>query len=260
MDNPGGSVINLTESQYKILIDLAYRESGINLKGKHRLIETRLYQRLNRIGMMSVDEYLRLLRSNPTELASFIDAIATTHTFFFRESGAFKYLQKDTAAAIWCAACSSGEEPYSVVIDCLEKGFTPSVLATDLSGNMLKQAREAVYPIEKTDKMDARLLTAYFRISGIDDCRTVHVSDKVRKHVTFNRHNLISDPMPIRRFDIIFCRNVMIYFDPPTRVTLLEKLYDVLKPNGFLIIGGAESLSFIKHPYKFIEPSVYRKS
>ena len=259
MDTSGGSVIKLTESQYNILIELAYRESGINLKGKHRLIETRLYQRLNRIGMMPVEDYLRLLRSNPTELASFIDAIATTHTFFFRENGSFKYLQKDTAATIWCAACSSGEEPYSVVIDCLEKGFAPWVLATDISGNMLKQAKEAVYSIEKTDKMEARLLSAYFRISGDDDRRTVHVSDRVKKHVTFNRHNLISDPMPVRRFDIIFCRNVMIYFDPPTRVTLLGKLYEVLKPNGYLIIGGAESLSFIKHPFKFIEPSVYQK-
>lgn len=260
MDNSGKPVIKLTESQYTILIDLAYRESGINLKGKHRLIETRLYQRLVRIGMKSIDEYFRLLRTNPTELASFIDAIATTHTFFFRESGPFKYLQPDTAAAIWCAACSSGEEPYSVVIDCLEKGFTPSVLATDISGNMLEQAKEAVYPFEKTDKMNGRLLSTYFRISGNDDCKTVQVSDRVRKHVTFNRHNLISDPMPIRRFDIIFCRNVMIYFDPPTRVTLLGKLYEVLKPNGYLIIGGAESLSFIKHPFKFIEPSVYQKA
>ncbi len=260
MDNPGDSVIKLTESQYNILIGLAYRESGINLKGKHRLIETRLYQRLTKIGMMPVSDYLGLLRSDPTELASFIDAIATTHTFFFRENGSFKYLQKNTAANIWCAACSSGEEPYSVVIDCLEKGFAPSVLATDLSGNMLKQAKEAVYPIGKTDKMDSRLVTAYFKISGDEDRKTVHVSEKVRKHVTFNHHNLITDAMPIGRFDIVFCRNVMIYFDPPTRQKVLEKIYGVLKPNGYLIIGGAESLSFLTHSFKFVEPSVYLKT
>lgn len=259
LDNSGDSIIKLTESQYNILIDLAYRESGINLKGKHRLIETRLYQRLNQIGMMPVSDYLALLRSNPTELASFIDAIATTHTFFFRESGPFKYLQKETAASIWCAACSSGEEPYSVVIDCLEKGFTPSILATDLSGNMLKQAKEGVYPIEKTDKMNPRLVAAYFTIREEEDRKNVHVGDMVRKHTTFQRHNLITDPVPVKRFDMIFCRNVMIYFDPPTREKVLEKLHGALKPDGYLIIGGAESLSFLRHSYTFVEPSVYQK-
>ena len=139
----GTTAMDLTEDQYNTLIDLAYKESGINLKGKHRLIETRLYQRFSRIGMTSVDEYFQLLESNSTELASFIDAIATTHTFFFRENATFKYLQKGVAASIWCAGCSSGEEPYSIVIDCLEKGFAPVVLATDLSGIMLELAENA---------------------------------------------------------------------------------------------------------------------
>ena len=252
--------MELTEAQYNILIDLAYKASGINLKGKHRLIETRLYQRFNRIGMTSVEEYFQLLESNSTELASFIDAIATTHTFFFREKATFKYLQKGVAASIWCAGCSSGEEPYSIVIDCLEKGFAPVVLATDISGNMLEQAEKGVYPIEKTDKMDARLISEYFRLTESPRGRkTVRIKPRVKQHVTFDHLNLITEAVPERKFDIIFCRNVMIYFVPPTKEKVLDKLYDVLKPTGFLIIGGAENISFVKHRYKFIEPSVYQK-
>ncbi len=252
--------VALTEDQYDILIDLAYKESGINLKGKHRLIETRLYQRFCRIGMTSVEEYFRLLRTNSTELASFIDAIATTHTFFFRERAAFKYLQKGVAASIWCAGCSSGEEPYSVVIDCLEKGFAPDVMATDLSGNMLEHAEKGVYLVEKTDKMDDRLVEKYFRPTAHPEQRTVRIRPRVKEHVTFDRLNLITDAVPERKFDIVFCRNVMIYFDPPTKEKVLEKIHEALKPSGFLIIGGAESLSFVKHPFKFIEPSIYQKA
>lgn len=260
LETTGSTSMKLTEAQFAILIDLAHKESGINLKGKHRLIETRLFQRFRQIGLTSVNEYFRLLRSDPTELASFIDAIATTHTFFFRESGPFKYFRKGIAASIWCAACSSGEEPYSVVIDCLEKGFAPMVLATDLSRNMLAQAKKGVYPLEKTKQLDERMLARYFRVTEEAGRESVCVRDEVRKQVIFNRFNLVADPMPGRKFDIILCRNVMIYFDLATREQLLEKLYGALKANGFLIIGGGESLSFLNHRYKFIEPSVYQKA
>lgn len=256
----GSASVELTERQYGLLIDLAYKESGINLKGKHRLIESRLYQRFCRIGLTSVDDYFRLLRSDPGELSSFIDAIATTHTFFFRENQPFKYLQKDVAATIWCAACSSGEEPYSVVIDCLEKGFAPMVLATDLSNNMLAQAKAGVYPLEKTQKMERYLLAKYFQRIQDGNQKAVYVKDEVKKHVTFDRLNLITDPVPQKKFDIIFCRNVLIYFDPPTKEKVLEKLYDALRNKGILIIGGAESLSFMNHRYQFLEPSVYQKA
>lgn len=259
METTGIRSMELTEKQFAMVIDLAYKESGINLKGKHRLIENRLFQRFRRIGLKSADDYFLLLKSDPTELASFIDAIATTHTFFFRESRPFKYLQKGLAANIWCAACSSGEEPYSVVIECLEKGFAPYVLATDLSGNMLEQAEKGVYAAEKTRKMDRRLLTKYFWITETADERIACVKDEVKKQVTFDRLNLITDAVPERKFDVILCRNVMIYFDIPTREKILEKLYYALKANGFLIVGGAESLSFLNHRYRFIEPSVYQK-
>ncbi|MEW6079364.1 MAG: protein-glutamate O-methyltransferase CheR [Thermodesulfobacteriota bacterium] len=251
--------MKLNEAQYALLIDLAYREAGINLKGKHRLIETRLFQRFRQLGLTSVDDYFRRLRSDPAERSSFIDAIATTHTFFFRESGTFKYLRKGSAASIWCAACSSGEEPYSVAMDCLEKGFAPQVLATDLSRNMLDLAQKGVYPPDKIKKMDERMLAKYFRISGEGPLRTVSVREEVRRQVTFKAFNLVTDDMPGRRFDVIFCRNVMIYFDLPTRKKVLDKLHESLKQKGYLIVGGAESLSFLDHPYRFIEPSVYQK-
>jgi len=251
--------MKLTESQLAVLIDLAYKESGINLKGKQRLIESRLYQRFTHIGLTSVNEYFRLLRSDPTELASFIDAISTTHTFFFREIKSFKYVVKGKTGSIWCAACSSGEEPYSVVIECLEKGFAPFVLATDLSQNMLAQAEKGVYSIEKTKNMDESLLAKYFRVTGDPEQRSVRIRDEVKKHVVFDRFNLVTDAVPERKFDMVFCRNVMIYFDQATKEKVLEKIYYALRANGLLIIGGAESLSFLNHRFQFVEPSVYRK-
>jgi len=251
--------MNLTEKQFKKFGDLAYQKCGINLReGKQQLLKARLAKRLRGTGIHSVDEYLKILDRDNQELINFLDAISTNHTFFFRESHHFECLENGRSN-IWCAACSSGEEPYSVVIDCLEKGFSPTILATDISTNVLRLGEEGIYPVERAKNMTSTILRKYFQKGHGKWDGYIRVKDRTRKMVTFKRFNLISDPPPQRDFDIIFCRNVFMYFDRVTEEKVIEKLYSALKWNGYFIIGGAESLSNIKHPYEYVKPSIYKK-
>jgi len=222
------------------------------------LLQSRLARRLRNTGIDSIDEYLNVLKSDNQELISFLDAISTNHTFFFRESQHFECLN-NTHRSIWCAACSSGEEPYSVAIHCMENGFRPTILATDISTDVLQIGKKAVYPVERARNVAPHILRKYFQKGYGKSDGHIRVRDEVKRMVTFRRFNLVSDPPPNQEFDVILCRNVMIYFDNTVREKVINKLYSVLKPNGYFIIGGAESLNNVKHPYKYIRPSIYRK-
>jgi chemotaxis protein methyltransferase CheR len=251
--------MNLTEKQFERFSGLVYQECGINLHdGKRQLVQARLSKRLRKTGITSVDEYLKVLETDQTELIHFLDAISTNHTFFFRESRHFEVLES-SHLNIWCAACSSGEEPYSVAIDCLEKGFSPSILATDISTHVLSIARTAIYPMEKARTMPNRVLRNYFQKGRGKWEGFIRVKEKIRRMVTLKRFNLISDLPPSGEFDVIFCRNVLIYFDNQVKEKVINRLYQLLKWNGYLIVGGAESLNSIRHRYKYIRPSIYWK-
>ncbi len=251
--------MGLSERQFKELRELVYHECGINLhNGKRQLLQARLSKRLRRTGIKSVQEYLDVLEKDQEELIHFLDAVSTNHTLFFRESQHFQVLHS-SHRNIWCAACSSGEEPYSVAIDCLEKGFRPSILATDISTNVLDMARRGVYPREKTRMMPTHLLRKYFQKGQGQWEDFIRVKAGVRKMVTFGRFNLVSGPLPSRKFDVIFCRNVLIYFDSRVKERVINRLYGLLKGNGYLIIGGAESLSSLRHRFQYMKPSIYRK-
>lgn len=251
--------MKITTRQFKRFSDLVYHECGINLHdGKQQLLHARLSKRLRSTGINSIDEYLRVLESDDQELISFLDAISTNHTFFFRESQHFECLNNDHRN-IWCAASSSGEEPYSVAIHCLEKGFSPTILATDISTNVLQIGERAVYPVERARNVAPHILRKYFQKGHGKWDRYIRVKNELRRMVTFERFNLLSDPPPNQKFDVVFCRNVMIYFDNTVREKVINMLYSVLKPNGYFIIGGAESLNNLKHRYKYIRPSIYKK-
>ncbi len=251
--------MKITGKQFKKFSQLIYDQCGINLhEGKQQLLKTRLAKRLRRTGINSIDEYLKVLEIDDQELILFLDAISTNHTFFFRESGHFKYLQKKHLN-IWCAASSSGEEPYSVAIDCLEKGFTPTILATDISTNVLQLGQRGVYPVERAKNVAQPLLGRYFQKGTGKWDGHIKVKNNLKRMVTFNRFNLISDQLPSKEFDVIFCRNVLIYFDNIVKTDVINKLFNALKWNGYFIIGGAESLSSLKHGYTYIEPSIYMK-
>ena len=251
--------MNITEKQFNQFSNLVYQECGINLHdGKQQLLQARVSKRLRATGIKSIGEYLTRINEDAAELVDFIDAISTNHTYFFREKHHFTYLD-ETHKQIWCAASSSGEEPYSIAIHCLEKGFRPSIQATDISTNVLKKGRAGIFPTERAKSLAASTLKNYFQKGSGKWKGFIRVKDDIRKMVTFQRYNLVTDPVPAKEYDIIFCRNVLIYFDNPTKAKVVNKLYSALKGGGYLIIGGAESLNNIEHCYTYVSPSVYQK-
>jgi len=251
--------MKMTQNQFMLFRDLVYKSSGINLhEGKMALLQARLAKRLRVTGVDSVDEYLKLLARDGGEFIHFLDAISTNHTYFFRENSHFDYIQ-DHHERIWCAAASSGEEPYSLAIHCLEKGFKPRILATDISTAALQMAERGIYPVERAKNAPAGILKKYFQKGFGKWDGSIRVKEEVRRMVTFRRFNLVTDPPPSPLFDVILCRNVMIYFDRVIKSEVVKKLYKALKDNGYFIIGGSESLSSIEHDYKYIKPSIYRK-
>jgi len=251
-------VDKLSNRQFTKYCDLVYREAGINLtEEKRELLNARIAKRL-RTHEVGPDVYYGMIQSDPEELKLFLDAVSTNHTFFFRESKSFSYLDK-SRSEIWCAASSSGEEPYSLAIYCLDKGFRPSITATDISVTCLNKGNQGIYPVQSVANIPRHLLTAYFQKGHGIFSDHVKVKDQVRKMVDFQRFNLIKDTPKSKLYDIIFCRNVMIYFDNATKEKVVNKLVNVLRKDGYFIIGGAESLSGLNHPLKYIEPSVYMK-
>ncbi|MBU0986953.1 MAG: protein-glutamate O-methyltransferase CheR [Proteobacteria bacterium] len=251
--------MQLTETQFKKFSNLVYQSCGINLHdGKQQLLQARLSKRLRSTGISCLDEYLKLLGNNGQELQHFLDAISTNHTFFFRESHHFERLHEGHSN-IWCAASSSGEEPYSLAIYCLENGFRPTILATDISTKVLQIGEKGIYPVEKAQNVPSHILKKYFQKGQGKWNMHIRVKEELRSMVIFKRFNLLTDPPPLKEYDVIFCRNVLIYFDNIVKTKVVDKLYNVLKYQGYLIIGGAESLNNINHKYKYIHPSIYMK-
>lgn len=251
--------MDITIKQFKQFSDIVYQECGIYLHdGKQQLLQARVAKRLRTTGINSIPVYLECIEKDPQELVNFIDAISTNHTFFFRENHHFEYL-KDNHQNIWCAASSSGEEPYSIAIHCMEKGFKPSIYATDISTHVLRMGQRGVFPIERTKGVSTPMLKKYFKKGVGKWDGHIKVRDEIKKMVAFQRYNLVTDAVPAKEYDIIFCRNVLIYFDNTTKAKVINKLYNALKWDGFLIIGGAESLNNIKHQYTYVSPSIYCK-
>lgn len=258
--NSIGHRMNITAKEFKIFSEIVYQECGIDLHdGKQSLLQARLSKRLRSTGLNSIRKYLNLLKNDPQELVSFIDAISTNHTFFFRENHHFECLE-DIHQNIWCAASSSGEEPYSIAIHCMERGFRPSIHATDISTNMLRMGQRGVFPVERARGVSPAILKKYFQKGHGKWDGHIKVRDVIRNMVAFQRYNLVTDAVPSKEYDIIFCRNVLIYFDNTTKAKVVNKLYGALKWNGYLIIGGAESLNNLDHRYAYLNPSIYRKT
>jgi chemotaxis protein methyltransferase CheR len=258
-ESEGGSV-NITAAQFRKFSELVYHRSGIHLtESKQSLLQARLAKRLRALGLSSVDDYFRRLEKDEQEMVAFLDAVSTNHTYFFRESQNFECLHEGHLS-IWCAASSSGEEPYSLAVHCLERGFRPSILATDISTRMLAAGERGVYEAAKGKGIPPDLLKKYFQKGVGSWSGYIRVKEKVRRMVTFKRFNLLTDTAPEEGFDVIFCRNVLIYFDRSVKEEVINRLYRALKRSGYFIVGGAESLHNLRHPYRYVAPSVYMKS
>ncbi|MDH5509588.1 MAG: protein-glutamate O-methyltransferase CheR [Nitrospinota bacterium] len=270
-----GIVIN--DREFETFRELIYQESGIRLRdNKKDLLRQRLNKRIRALGLGTFSEYYKLVNEDRSrkELTELIDAVSTNVTSFFREIKHFEFLTEKAIPEIlnkkkngpfefrvWSAACSTGEEPYSMLFTLLEnEGLTSKwnikLLATDISTKVLQKAIKGSYPATKMDSLPGGLLNKYFDL--VDDDYVL--KQKFRAMVNFRWFNLITARFPFKhKFDIIFCRNVMIYFDKPTREELIRKFTGALAPGGYLCIGHSESLANTSHELKYVQPTIYQK-
>ncbi|MCO6437418.1 MAG: protein-glutamate O-methyltransferase [Phycisphaerae bacterium] len=274
---------DISKEQYERFRKLIYAESGINLGAeKAQLVRARLGKRLRQLNLSSYGEYYELVRSDKTgaELCNLLDAISTNTTHLFREKRHFDLLHELISRwwksgmkrrstdnfRIWSAGCSSGEEPHSIamtIADALEGNRRADVriLATDISTRMLKTAREAAYETHRLGTVPPAYCSNYFEKIHDGQGAKARLIQPLRDLITFGRFNLMAPTFPFKHgFDVIFCRNVMIYFDRPTQQGLVNRFAMHLRPGGHLFIGHSESLNGIEHPLAYVEPTVYRKS
>ena len=269
------SEYELKESEYRQLRDIVYDHAGIHLgDNKKELVHARLTKILRKRGIPDFRQYIQILDadSSDDELIMLLDAISTNVTHFFREQEHFNFLaeilpdlQKNKPIRVWSAGCSSGEEPYSLAITLKEYhektgGPEPAIIATDLSTKVLKKAVGAVYPMKAVDRLDQSLLRKYFLKGKGSAENFVKVKKDVTRLVTFERMNLMEPVRFSQEFDIIFCRNVMIYFDGITRTNVVRKYHEALNTGGYLFIGHSESLNGIEHDFSYVRPTIYRKT
>lgn len=271
----------LTDAQFEAISRLVKDLCGINLhQGKKELVKARLQKRLRVLDLPSFDEYIDHVRHDTAgdELIAMLDAISTNLTQFYREPQHFEHLASTVlpsliAAAetrgkrlrIWSAGCSSGEEAYTIAILLHENlpglaQWDARILATDLSTRVLARAREGVYDASRLANVPAGWTAKYFTAGSSRTDRRYRLKDDVRRLIAFARLNLM-EPWPMRGpFDVIFCRNVMIYFDKATQSRLIDRFWEILGAGGILYVGHSESLAGVKHRFDYVQPTVYRKT
>ena len=263
----------LTAGEFEQLRGLAYEKFGLDLRqGKEHLVAARLGKIIRENKLGSFQDFLHYVREDSTgqALISMINALTTNHTSFFRERAHFDFLKCVVLPALrgrqrldlWSAACSSGEEPYSIAFFLLEHaGWLPRIriLATDISTRALEQAAGGVYPAERLANVPAAMVRNFLLRGEGSAAGFYRVKPRVRELVEFRRANLIEPPPKIGPFPVIFCRNVMIYFDKPTQERVANGLAQCLEPGGWLLVGHAESLSGVRHELEYVQPAVYRK-
>jgi chemotaxis protein methyltransferase CheR len=268
------AAVELGAEHFRKISALVYQRAGINLKqGKEALVRARLMKRLRRLRMERVQDYLELIESDRggEEIAALIDVMTTNKTSFFREMDHFDFLRERVLPGLrgprlrfWSAACSSGEEPYSLAMllcECLPgiARMDVRILATDISLRMLDKARRAVYPAQAAAELPAPVYRRYLPAAPGGRGAEVQVAPEAAGLVHFAYLNLM-DPWPMRGpFQVIFCRNVMIYFDRDTQQRLVNRFWDYLGEGGFLFVGHSEGLSAIKHRFRYVRPAVYQK-
>ena len=269
------SLIHMTDQEFEQIVSFVYQKFGIDLHKKRHLLEGRLSYTLKLKGMTSFSEYIKLiLREDAEEERQvFLNKITTNHSYFARENEHFDFLREEalpqlTATRnhdlrIWSAGCSAGQEAYNtaMVIDQYfgsQKGkWDTTILATDISSKVLTQAKQGIYPAEHLQNLPAAWKNQYF--NKLSD-GSYQVVEKIRKEVVYRMFNLMDEFEYKKPFDIIFCRNVMIYFDAETTRRLIEKFYQATADGGYLFIGHSESLAKgSPTSYTYLKPSIYQK-
>jgi chemotaxis protein methyltransferase CheR len=259
------------------VVDLVYDRCRIRLHdGKHALIRARLGKRMRALGLDCLADYCDLLRQPDAEdeITHAVDALTTNFTGFLREEDHFRFIVDKAIPALlpprhrrfrlWSAACASGEEPFTLAVYLDEKyplaeGWDWQILATDISTKALAKARAAIYPSDRLDCLPDSLLRKHFQRGVNTAAGLFRVKHRLRDRVRFEHHNLLAPAPTPDLFEIILCRNVMIYFDRPTQLQVVTTLARFLVPSGYLLIGHSESLNGLSVPLRCIRPSYYQK-
>jgi chemotaxis protein methyltransferase CheR len=273
-------VTEIDDEEFQSIRTLVHRHFGINLSdAKRNLVVGRLRKVLRERGFASFKQYYEFVREDQSgeALEELANRISTNHTFFYRESDHFDFFvheavpQLQARAArdgerklrIWCAGCSSGEEPFGLMMKLMHvrgpefRQWDIRILATDLSVQALQRAVAGVYGPDKLQYMPPDVRAKFMR--RLPDGQ-YQVLDFVKRHVVFRQHNLMNKRYPFRQpFDAVFCRNVMIYFDRQTREDLVDRFHAHTHPGGYLFIGHSETLCRDRCPYEYLQPAVYRK-
>jgi chemotaxis protein methyltransferase CheR len=266
----------VSPESFAFVADLVRKRSAIQLPvGKEYLVESRLLSLARTMGVPDVDTYVQRIRAGAKEAdyVLVVEALTTNETSWFRDSGPFSalrsYVVPEVMAArghvstlrVWSAACSTGQEPYSIAMtlaDCLPTGVTANILATDLSEQVLARAREGHYSqLEVNRGLPAAMLVRHLSRSGAG----WQISQELRGLITFRAHNLLNAPPLGGPFDVVFLRNVLIYFDLPTKRAILSRIRAVMRPDGVLILGAAETTIGINDDWVRVQAgsgSVYR--
>jgi chemotaxis protein methyltransferase CheR len=266
----------LNNDVFKRFRALVYRECGINLTDhKRAMFSSRLQKRLSQLGLTSFQDYYDLVVGghSDAELITMLDYISTNQTEFFREPHHFTFLRErvlpelavDKTVRIWSTACSSGEEPYSIAMTLFDTIDSPStwncrILASDISTRMLAKAATGQYSHEKINSLSSDLVRRHFLLGKGTRRELVKIKPHITNMAVFRRINLMDDRYPIKSLlDVIFCRNVMIYFDRETQAKVLARLCQYLKPGGYLFIGHSETIQGISDAFHYVAPTIYRK-
>ncbi|HYL86439.1 MAG TPA: protein-glutamate O-methyltransferase CheR [Candidatus Angelobacter sp.] len=270
----------LTAEEFRLFQALILRESGIHLGSKNRaMLVSRLWRRLRALELNSFAAYYRRVRADSEEMVRMLDCVCTNETHFFREPAAFECLRQHVfpewrAAAdarergrtvrVWSAACSTGEEPYSLAMTLLtefppEAGWNVEVLGTDLSTKVLAKASRSIWPAEKISAVPPHYQRQFLLRGFGPDKGKIKAGDEIRRVVRFQRVNLTQDPCLVTGpFDLIFCRNVLIYFQWETKLQVVNRLGKYLAPGGYLFLGHAESLHGVTDKLESLAPKVFQ--
>ncbi len=270
---------SLSKGQFKFICDTVYKTTGIVLdERKREMVYRRLMRRTRQLKLPSFDAYCQLLKDDQgSELPSFINAITTNLTSFFRESHHFDYIAEKflpdhikthrhtKRLRIWSAACSTGEEPYSLAITLLDAepnltaNWDAKILATDLDTEVLAKGQSGIYTKDRIDGLPKSMLKKWFTQGKGENADLVRVSPKLNEMITFNQLNLLHK-WPMRGpFDLIICRNVHIYFDRQTQDRLIQRYHELLRPGGILILGHSESMSKTQTQFNLLGRTIFEK-
>ncbi|MCF1426438.1 MAG: protein-glutamate O-methyltransferase [Shewanella sp.] len=259
----------MTAADFEFIRELAYRQTGIVLpERKQHMVYSRLCRRLRALRLPNFKNYCQYLSETPAELGQFINALTTNLTAFFREEHHFDYLkdkvvndwmkQHKRRIRIWSSACSTGEEPYSIAMSVAgmfaNAGYDIKILATDLDTNVLQKAQSGIYSSDALENIPVEYHEKFLMRSADQ----IKIKEKLQKYIHFKQLNLLNDWPMQGPFDVIFCRNVLIYFDSETKQKIIQKFRRLLADDGVLFIGHSETLHQISDEFTLLGHTIYK--